>query len=725
MGKLNCKKVILLCSALTAMSLVGGVCAWNGALTIASADSVGTALTMDAEACLRVGDETDTHTGLIYTIRMSGTDYENTYKAQGYTYGILIAPEYYNDYYAVQDQTYAFGVGETDSKKQVYDWAEWSAETNEWDYNGTNSLANGGKIRIINISANELIADGDDYILEGTVADILPANLASNFYAVGYAKKGNEVYFTSATSLSATYLAQRTWADKDSNDLTSEENQWVYDNYINVEEVLQSATTYTVRTHTQEADGSYTTTEQTLQGMVNATVTAEVISGYALNTSKSSETAVVLANGKLVWDLYYDILEEGEYLFASEQNLDKFRFAGAGVGTFVESENIPDAITGEYDGDAIAYTAKAAKSGNAWALLSIQPKITEAAYEQALADGYTQLYVWVAADYVSDNTPTLFGYGKDTSLYNKSFASLTRNTWTKITIDLTNNAESTATINSTHYDATATAYSGSTDYADGVQRMLFHYDEMNSGWSGARLFIFKTNGINQNEPATYYVGDIGFDEATRVAPTAKADEFAFVYGDTATENFTFYSDHKGEFMKGDTLGFAGDYTGDAVVYHGKSKNANGIYAAVVKVLPRITAEQYDALIAAGYTKLYVWVAAYADNGETVLIQQDSTLYNKSATYLTSKTWTKLTFALTNDVTGTTISSSNYANNDWSTYNGDVTDYASYVKDRLFTSNNSDGVGRLFRFGMLSGTRQNEDGTPTEMHCYVGNVGFEK
>ena len=200
----------------------------------------------------------------------------------------------------------------------------------------------------------------------------------------------------------------------------------------------------------------------------------------------------------------------------------------------------------------------------------------------------------------------------------------------------------------------------------------------------------------------------------------QADECTFVYGDTATANFTFYSNHKGEFVEGDTLDFTGDYTGDAVGYDGKSANSNGIYSAILKVTPRITESEYDALIAAGYTKLYIWVAAYADNGKTVKINSDTSLYNKSATNLVDKTWTKITIALTNEEMDATISSANYTNVDFEGTYG-VADYAAYVKKMLFAE---DGA-RLFRFYMSATDRTNEDGTATEMHCYVGNAGFEK
>ena len=421
-----------------------------------------------------------------------------------------------------------------------------------------------------------------------------------------------------------------------------------------------------------------------------------------LNFADFNETFYI--DGLTVTNLEIPTVEANEFLFANLLTANNFTFGLNNKGVFANGSGLN--FTGDYTGNAVSY----APANTYSAVVRPIPRITIDQYDALIAGGYTKLYVWVAG--YADNGKTV-KIATDSTLYNKSATVLTDKTWTRITFALTNDVTD-ATISSANYATVdfKTTY-GVDDYAAYVKQILF-------AEGGARLFRFymsvgeRTNEDGSNTVMHCYIGDVGFDEETRVHPV-QSDEFAFVYNDTAVENFTFYSGDKGGYLKGNMLDFAGDYTGDAVAYHGKN-----VYSAGLKVGSRITVEQYDALIAAGYTKLYIWVAGYADNGKTVKIATDSTLYNKSATVLTDKTWTRITFALTNDVTDATISSANYANVDFKTTYG-VDDYAAYVKQILL----AEGGARLFRFYMSVGERTNEDGSNTVMYCYVGNAGFEK
>ena len=195
----------------------------------------------------------------------------------------------------------------------------------------------------------------------------------------------------------------------------------------------------------------------------------------------------------------------------------------------------------------------------------------------------------------------------------------------------------------------------------------------------------RTNADGTETTAHGYIGDFGFDEDTRIYPV-QSGEIAFVNNKTDTNNYSVMSTWSKTYKSHSELAnISGDYNGNAILVEGTK-------ASFVTITPRITEEQYDAAVAAGYTKMYIWIAAYADNGKTVMANADTTIYTGSATRLTSKTWTKLSFDLTEE-----------------------------NKAKLF----AEGGAGVFRFYMVPADRTNEDGTATTFHGYVGDFGFDK
>ena len=245
---------------------------------------------------------------------------------------------------------------------------------------------------------------------------------------------------------------------------------------------------------------------------------------------------------------------------------------------------------------------------------------------------------------------------QDTTIYTGSATWLTGKTWTKLSFDLTE--ENKAKL-----------------FAEGGARVF-------------RFYMAPTDRTNEDGTATTvhgYIGDFGFDEDTRIYPV-QSDEITFVNVASDTNNYSVMSTWSKTYKSHSELtNISGDYNGNAILVEGTG-------VSVVTITPRITEEQYDAAVAAGYTKMYIWIAAYADNGKTVMASS-ATIYTGSATYLTDKTWTKLSFDLTEE-----------------------------NKAKLFAV----GGASVFRFYMTPGDdRLNADGTATTFHGYIGDFGFDK
>ena len=210
------------------------------------------------------------------------------------------------------------------------------------------------------------------------------------------------------------------------------------------------------------------------------------------------------------------------------------------------------------------------------------------------------------------------------------------------------------------------------------------------------VFMSKENRVNSDGSTAnlqLYVSDIVFDESTKFIPPIEG-EIVKINNQTSVENLiTSGSDGKPTFASAlETADFAGAYEGNAA----KFDMSAGL--RLLQVTPRMTETEFDTAVENGYNQLSVWVAAYADNQKPVRLVQDNTFLT-STINLTDKTWQKVVFTF--DTT-------------------DETEVASF-KEKLFLK----GGARLFCMYMSVGDRTEENGFPTTMHFYIGDVYLEK
>ena len=363
------------------------------------------------------------------------------------------------------------------------------------------------------------------------------------------------------------------------------------------------------------------------------------------------KTAMTLYVGELMFDeetRYIDIAADEIMFVHNKLSLDNFRVSESWKKTFKSSSEMSD-ITGDYDGNAVLV------EGSGISLVMVTPRITEEQYDTAVAAGFNKMYVWVSG-YADNGKPVKVI--QDGTLYTGTAKTLINKTWTKLTFSLTEEKKDKL-------------------FADG----------------GVRIFTFyMTAGDDRkNEDGTAttihgYVGNLGFEKDIDISPV-QADEITFVNVAGDTKNYFVMEKWSKTFKSSSELtNISGDYNGNAILVEG-----TGI--SLVMITPRITVKQYDAAVTAGYTKMYIWVSGYADNGKPVKVIQDGTLYTGSAKTLADRTWMKLTFELTEE-----------------------------NKTKLF----AEGGVRIFTFYMTAGDdRKNEAGPATTVHGYVGNFGFEK
>ncbi len=144
-------------------------------------------LTMIEGASVRV-DGTEVN-GLRFAAGMSESDYdwfsENVGAGKTYKdvqFGMFIAPANYLSDYADFDLGTLFG---DKNEKVMYDWAEWNADTQEWEYDGENG-ANETPVRIINIKKSTLKEYKGQMAIIGAISDYKEWNIVKNFVGLGY-----------------------------------------------------------------------------------------------------------------------------------------------------------------------------------------------------------------------------------------------------------------------------------------------------------------------------------------------------------------------------------------------------------------------------------------------------------------------------------------------------------------------------------------------------------
>ncbi len=242
--------------------------------------------TMDKGASVRLPANANYNDiGIRYTYFVSENDYD-ALKNAGYgslAYGVFIAPNYYNEKHAINDET---------SLNAYYYWG--------------NAEAQNGKAFILNVEKTELAKDPvHGYRFDGAVVNMLKENLLTEYIGVGYIKYtvNGETHYKFAESndnaRSMVYIAQRYIEDKG-------DNAQALNTYFN-DTVTATDTTYTVEHLVKQGDGTYKLygEAESVTAKVNgtATATAKTIPNYTYE--KGDLSGVVYANGKRTLKLYY------------------------------------------------------------------------------------------------------------------------------------------------------------------------------------------------------------------------------------------------------------------------------------------------------------------------------------------------------------------------------------------------------------------------------------
>lgn len=221
-----------------------------------------------------------------YTYFVSENDYAALQNA-GYgslAYGVFIAPKYYNEKHAINDET---------SLNAYYYWG--------------NAEAQNGKAFILNVEKTVLAKDlVHGYRFDGAVVNMLEENLLTEYIGVGYIKYtvNGETHYKFAESndnaRSMVYIAQRYIEDKGN-------NAQALNAYFN-DTVTATDTTYTVEHLVKQGDGTYKLygEAESVTAKVNGTATATARTDIPHYTyEKGDLSGVVYANGKRTLKLYY------------------------------------------------------------------------------------------------------------------------------------------------------------------------------------------------------------------------------------------------------------------------------------------------------------------------------------------------------------------------------------------------------------------------------------
>lgn len=243
--------------------------------------------TMDKGASVRLPANANySDIGIRYTYFVSENDYDALQNAgyESLAYGVFIAPNYYNEKHAINDET---------SLNAYYYWG--------------NAEAQNGKAFILNVEKTELAKDlVHGYRFDGAVVNMLKENLLTEYIGVGYIKYtvNGETHYKFAESndnaRSMVYIAQRYIEDKGN-------NAQALNAYFN-DTVTATDTTYTVEHLVKQGDGTYKLygEAQKVDAKVNATATATAKTDIPYYTyEKGDLSGVVYANGKRTLKLYY------------------------------------------------------------------------------------------------------------------------------------------------------------------------------------------------------------------------------------------------------------------------------------------------------------------------------------------------------------------------------------------------------------------------------------
>lgn len=320
------RKSLMLLSMFTASLALGAAVANISASANETAKKVTpTTLALEVGAAVRFGTEEDPANGLRYTVTMDKTEYTK-FMAAGYTdvtFGVLIAPEFYQDTYGKFTAENVFGAN---GSTAIYDWAEWNEETKEWVYEGKNG-ENGAPVQIINLEADSLVYFKDDENSEnlmkykGAVTNLATESIVGEFRGVGYVSytDGTTVNYKLSTGdnvRSMAYVANEAIKDytakleKDTT-LTEEQKKAITDKISTLNTTYIQKTpdvTYTVKHNYVRADGEVKTDVQTLTAKQGTYVEATLAESdyYKVDSENAENVLSGLAKNDMVLNVYYN-----------------------------------------------------------------------------------------------------------------------------------------------------------------------------------------------------------------------------------------------------------------------------------------------------------------------------------------------------------------------------------------------------------------------------------
>ena len=343
----------------------------------------------------------------------------------------------------------------------------------------------------------------------------------------------------------------------------------------------------------------------------------QLFSAYMSTDKRYNENGQISNSTIYITDILFDEstrdcpVANNEILYVyNEKSLDNYNFIvgqGNSSKSLATNEELAT-LSGEYDGNAVKFTAY-----SDYSRLFITPRITEQDWDNAVNNGYKNLYFYLAYDEIVGTNIQMNIRGEN-SLHDTS-ANLVKGVWRKFLIPLT----------------------------DTNKELLFSED-------GAKMFLaYRYEGQkDENNKLLFalYMGDCGFDEDSKFIP-AQEGEILFVSDRNTTDGFFNAAETGNPFKatQSELSALTGDYTGSAIKIITKS------HVVLVAVIPKISESDWDKAIENGYTKMYIWVAATTDN-ETAKVnmqqmEEDNSLKGNGCA-LELGVWTKLTFELSSE-----------------------------------------------------------------------------
>lgn len=289
------KKSLLL--LLTLAFIVSSICIFASSKNAYATQTVEVNLTMEVGASVRSDGN-----GIRYGMYISDTEYGTINKkvADGeisnVVYGILIAPAFYHDAYALNEEENVFG------ESAAYYWEGSSVDKT-------------GKVRITNLYTSNLgdHKDRDGYkVMFASIIDLKPENIDKEFIGVGYMKytvgTTDKYIFAPINDnvRSMAYVAQ-THIERNPGDPV---NEALKSNYLDKVALVESY--YTTEYYLENADGEFVKADaETVK--VPSTIGAKVnpiqkeIAGYYFDSENvnNSGESTVYANDKTVLKAYY------------------------------------------------------------------------------------------------------------------------------------------------------------------------------------------------------------------------------------------------------------------------------------------------------------------------------------------------------------------------------------------------------------------------------------